>query len=383
MRLLDRYVLRNFLEPFLICFFGFIAIWLIFDLYDNSHDFLEYHVRLKNIAIFYLAQLPAVILLSVPVALLLALLFSLSKMSRHNEIISMLTAGRSVYRVLLPLVIIGILASAGCMVLNWEWAPHAEASKATFMERFRKGDRGDTRIVEGYLFRNRLNNRTWYVRRFQPLAVQLDGVHITEQDAEGNTLAKWYAARAVYNPDKSWTLNRGMHVTFNKAGDIVENDSFATPADDKKALGYRTVKNWSETPWRIAAGQFQAQNLSVEELRDYLKFNSDFPEVQLASFRTNLADRYAFPLSCLVVIFIAAPLGIVYSRRGVLAGVAGSIFIFFAMIMIRYFFLAMGKGSHMKPNMAAWLPDVAFMFIGLVLLYFRSSNREFKLAFWK
>ena len=47
---------------------------------------------------------------SLPIGLLLALLFSLSRMSRTNEIISMLTAGRSVFRLLLPLLFVGVLA---------------------------------------------------------------------------------------------------------------------------------------------------------------------------------------------------------------------------------------------------------------------------------
>ena len=47
MRILDRYVLRSFLEPFLMAFFGFLAIWLIIDLSDNGSDFLEAHASFK------------------------------------------------------------------------------------------------------------------------------------------------------------------------------------------------------------------------------------------------------------------------------------------------------------------------------------------------
>ncbi|RZA04980.1 MAG: LptF/LptG family permease [Moraxellaceae bacterium] len=119
-----------------------------------------------------------------------------------------------------------------------------------------------------------------------------------------------------------------------------------------------------------------AQYLSVPELREYLRYNGDFPPKQLAPYRTNLADRLAFPWSCFVVVFIAAPLGIVFSRRGVLAGVASSLFIFFIMILLRHLFLALGKGGRIDPFMAAWLPNVFFFGVGLVLLYLRSANRE-------
>jgi len=386
MRILDRYVLRNFLEPFLLCFFGLIAIWLVYDLYDNGPDFVEYHVPLKTIGRFYLSQLPAITLLSLPIALLLALLFSLSKMSRHNEIISMLTAGRSLERMLVPLTMVGIICTGVCFVLNSTWAPHADAVKKRMLEEITRGEKRATEreAVEGHLFRDRMNNRTWFVRKLRPPrsrsagVYQLEGVQVIQQDANGVIQKKWYAnQKAVFDETaKTWTFYKGMIVEFNKEGDITFTDNFPE--------GERVIKDWTETPWRIASSQFDPQNLSIEELKIYLANNFDFPPPQLAPYRTNLFDRWAFPWSCLVVVFISAPLGIVYSRRGVLAGVAGSIFLFFGLILLRYLFLAFGKGSRLDPALAAWLPNVFFFAVGLILLYYRSTNRDLpKLAFWK
>ena len=107
MRLLDRYVLQNFVTPFAYSTLGFLAIWLVFDLSDKGHDFIEAHIKLKTLAYFYLTQFPQILVICLPVGLLLALLYSLSRMSRSNEIISMLTAGCSVLRVMLPLFIFG------------------------------------------------------------------------------------------------------------------------------------------------------------------------------------------------------------------------------------------------------------------------------------
>ena len=369
-RLLDRYILRNFLEPFLLCFFGLISIWLIIDLSDNGPDFIEARVPFKHVALFYLSQVPQTILLLAPLSLLAALLFSLSRMSRSNEIISMLTAGRSVARVLRPLAVLGSLVGVGCMVLNYELAPRAEATKKAALEaltRSRKpGDRG---VVEGYLFRDRMNVRTWFVRRFRPNASELTGVHVTQQTPDGRIVRKWYARRAVYDANKrSWTLSDGLIVDFSAEDRLPRFDPFE--GED------RVVSDWSETPWRISSGQFEAQSLTIPELRDYLRFNADFSAGQLAPFRTYLHHRWALPWSCLVVVFIAAPLGIVYSRRGVLAGVAGAFMIFFGMILCTNLCLALGKGGRLSGWLSGWLPNLIFGGVGLVLLYTRSTNRE-------
>lgn len=369
LKLLDRYILRNFLEPFFICFLGFLAIWLVFDLTDNGPDFIEARASFKQVAGFYLTQLPQIVLISLPVGLLLALLFSLSRMSRSNEIISMLGAGRSVPRLLLPLIVVGFAASAICLALNYKLAPHAEAVKKTAMEEIAKGKKVEKDAIDGHLFRDRQNNRTWYIRKMRPNSPSLDGVHITQQDAEGNITHKWYSGRANYDAkNKTWVLNRGMEVKFTAEGDIESIDNFER--------FYRNMRGWSETPWRISSSNLEAQNLSIPELDDYLRHNSDFPDVQLAPYRTYLNHRWAVPWTCLVVVFIAAPLGIVYSRRGVLAGVASSIFIFFGMIFLTNLCLALGKGARVPASVAAWFPNALFAVVGLVLLYFRATNRD-------
>ena len=127
MRILDRYVLKNFLLPFCYCFFGFIAIWLIVDLSQNGNDFVEGNASPVRVIYYYLTQVPAVIVICLPVAMLLALLYSLSHMSRGNEIISMLASGRSVTRIILPILLAGMVATAVSTLLSYRLAPHAES----------------------------------------------------------------------------------------------------------------------------------------------------------------------------------------------------------------------------------------------------------------
>jgi lipopolysaccharide export LptBFGC system permease protein LptF len=151
MKLLDRYVLRSFMEPFLICSGGFIAIWLMFDYSDKSNDFIQVRASFKQIAGYYLTQLPALLLLSLPVGLLLALLYSLSSMSRRNEIISMISAGRSIGRVLLPLIGVGALLSGLCLWLNWEHAPHAAGIQKTAIKQMKPGKQGEKSVLTGHV----------------------------------------------------------------------------------------------------------------------------------------------------------------------------------------------------------------------------------------
>jgi LPS export ABC transporter permease LptG len=376
MRLLDRYVLRNFFEPFFLCFFGFLAIWLIFDLSDNGPEFLSENASLKVVLQFYITQLPAIILIVLPVGLLLALLFSLSKMSRSNEIISMLGAGCSVMRVIVPLLVVGVLASGVLFALNYKLGPHAEGIKKAALTQIKKGKRDiEHPTLEGHLFRDRETLRTWYVRKMTAGEPTLIDVVIHQQDAQANITKTWYARRAIWDAKTSnWVLHRGMAKIFDLEGNEERRIDFTN--------GIAPMSGWRETPWRISSSSFEAQSLSVPELRDYLKYNDDFPQAQLAPYRTHLAQRFALPWNCFAVVLVAAPLGIVFNRRGVFGGVVGSIFVFFGLMFATNLCLALGKGDRMSPFAAAWTPNLIVAGIGLVLLYMRSTNRDLpKLTF--
>ncbi len=385
MRILDRYVLRNFIEPFLLCVAAFIGLLVIADLFDNAEDFIKAKASLSVVGGFYMRQMPHFLLLSIPLGLLLGLLFSLSKMSRSNEIISMLTAGRSVLRLLAPLFICGFLASGLCVWLNFQLAPHAEAVGRADLERIKKGDKkaDQVGVTTALLVKDRRTNRLWYARRLRPADNSLDDVHITQLDAEGKPRTRWYAGRATFDPRKrEWVLNYGRMVSFDSNGDIVEG-SIRDWSSKDAVKSSESITGWGETPQRLASSTMRADQLSVPELESYMSLNSDFPAVLLASFRTQWHYRWALPLSCLVVIFIAAPLGIVYSRRAVLSAVAGSIALFFVFLMLSFYFISLGEGNHVAPWVAAWMPGAFILLIGCYLLYLRSTNRDIPRLFFR
>jgi len=83
----------NFVQVYLYCIAGFTSIWLIFDVSDNISSFIDNHIGLAMVVRYYATQIPQVFIILLPVALLLSLLFALGRMSRANEIVSMLTAG--------------------------------------------------------------------------------------------------------------------------------------------------------------------------------------------------------------------------------------------------------------------------------------------------
>jgi lipopolysaccharide export system permease protein len=366
MRRLDRYVVRHFFQAYVYCILGFTSIWFIFDVSDNISTFLDQRISRTLILQYYLTQIPQILVILLPVALLLALLFSLGRMSRSNEIVSMLTSGVSLPRILAPLLFIGLLTTAASTALNYSLAPHGEYARKRLLEdpQSRRQQVGLT----AQIFRNRTDNRTWFIQQFFPGENVFHTVHIVQQDANDNIVTSYIATQAIYRPEtRAWDFQQVKVVHYDQAGNITGTIPYTESL---------VITDWSETPFRLSSANLRAEHLSVPELRDYLKFNSDFPTTLLAPFATHLEYRIALPWTCAVVALIAGSLGVGYSRRGILSSVAAAILLVFAMNFVMHLFLALGEGARISNWAAAWTPNIIFGLIGLVLLYYRATNRE-------
>ena len=372
MPLLDQYILKKFGVPFLYCIFGFVAIWFIWNLSANLPDFIQGHVGLGTILRFYALQVPNVIVLSIPVGVLLALLYALTQMSRRNEIISMLCCGRSLYRIFLPFFLVGLFLVALSTYFNYEQAPQAEALKNQMMDEIKNGVQ-NVKTLNQHLFRNRIDNRTWYIQTLNVKNQTALQIQIIQQDASGDIVEKWYAEGAIYKPDThTWGFLKINHVLVNPITNAMKFDYSEV----------REITGWSESPWRIASSSMNPDLLGVPELKNYLRYNSDFPKARLAPFFTHLDYRWALPWTCMIVIFLAGPLGIVYSRRSILSGVALAVGLFSALLFLSNLFLALGKGDRCPSWVAAWGPNILFMGIGIFLLWVKATGRELPKLKW-
>src|SRR5437867_3158859 len=125
MRLLDRYLLREFLVPLGFCLSGLVIIVDAFQLISELHGLQEKGIRAIDIAAYYFLRTPELMVYILPMTLLLALLYTLTNHMRHNEITAIRTAGVSLWRLCLPYFSIGFVATVALFGLNEFCVPAA------------------------------------------------------------------------------------------------------------------------------------------------------------------------------------------------------------------------------------------------------------------
>ncbi|NCQ17748.1 MAG: LptF/LptG family permease, partial [Ignavibacteria bacterium] len=111
MKIIDRYVVKQFVQTIFFALLAFIAIFVIVDLMENLDDFLDQNVVSQIIFQYYIYFIPEIVKLITPVAVLFAGLFTVGKMSNTNELTAIKAGGVNLYRFMFPLIIVSFLVS--------------------------------------------------------------------------------------------------------------------------------------------------------------------------------------------------------------------------------------------------------------------------------
>lgn len=361
---LDRYTIRVFLNAFAICFGALFIVMFLEDIQDNLSDFKESPQMWELMGKHYLIKLPALLVFILPYSLMLALLWALGKMSKSQEIVAMIQTGRSVTRVVAPLIGFGVLTSLVCLIFNYHWAPYADSQEKSILDAAQGKAQTEAKHVA---YQNNDDTRQWYVGSFpfdHSQGAPLQSVNISVLDEEKNLRQRILASTATWSlADRNWTLNDPVVFDFTGKGETVTKHD--------KPLTF----DWAETPFQIIKPGLKPPFLGIPGLTSWLANHRDHPLSDKRSYLTHWHYRLAQPFICLITILLAAPLGIVFNRRGLGGGVAVAIFLCAGMIFCSTVFPTLGESGHLSPLLAAWATNIIFTFIALILFYRRMTGQ--------
>jgi len=120
MRVLDRFLIIEYLGNLLLITVSLVLIFLIIDFFGKFRMFLSNHATYMQMGSYFFFRLPMIISQMLPAAVLLSSLVTCGYLSRHNEITAMKANGISIYRVALPILTIAVLISLLIFLLS-EW----------------------------------------------------------------------------------------------------------------------------------------------------------------------------------------------------------------------------------------------------------------------
>jgi lipopolysaccharide export system permease protein len=369
MRLLDRYLLRELLVPLAYCLAGFLMLSIFSDLFASLNEFQSRKMVFRDVVEYYLVFTPQLLVLVLPVALLLALLYTLTNLARHHEITAMRAAGISLWRLCLPYFGVGLAAVAALFALNELCVPDSAAAAEAIKSRHMPRAPGTLprNLFSQAGFVNFRAGRWWQFQLYNLDTSEMKYPRVIWKLADGTS--RWLLAdRALYT-NGVWTF---YNLRAYRADPVT--NSYPVPFLQTNQLAFR---EFSETPEQINSDlrltpamsimSSHKADVPIREIFNYLRLNPDPPRSDHDFLYTKLYGRIATPFTCIVVVLIAIPFGAASGRRNVFVGVASSLVICFVYFVLQQIGMTLGTRGGIAPWLAAWFPNLAFAIVGIWL----------------
>ncbi len=358
MKVIDRYIFKGFILPFLWCIFIFIIMAIIIDIFSFIDDIVKYKIPLGSLVAFYVFYCPVIFSQVTPMAALLSTIYLLSNMNKHNEIIAMKTSGLSLWRIILPIMVIGLILSGIVFLVNDKVIP--VSSKVSNLIRreeleIRKQVKR-TKILENVAVYGS-GNRIIFARMYDTEKKVLEDVIIHTHDVNENLISKTTAEKAAWTP-RGWTFYKVITYKTDKDGRLLGEPSFS----EEEVIPIK------ERPSDFANKELRAEFMSYRELKRYIRNFQGAGSKIIRSLLVELHYKIALSFISFIIILLGVPFAIVSTRGGVIVGIGISLvlgLLYYAGISIG---VAFGKVGLLPPVAAAWIGNVVFGALGAYLI---------------
>lgn len=353
MRILDRLVVSDFIRLFLLFLIASPVLFILGDLTDNLDTYLDRGYPTGQVVMGYVYQLPLFVSWGLPVAALIATIFTVNNMTRHSEVAAAKAGGISFFRLYAALPALGIVLTLVGLGLT-ELIPVGNRlraqSLATFDERTPRQSRSD------FVFRD-LDGRVFGIRRLDVADGEITGITMERQGNEPEVPSTHIlAARAAFDSTAGWTLEEG-YLRLMAGPDIERAYRFSR---------LRT-RGFDEEPEGLMDTHTDPDMLGYAELGRLIQIlqRSGGDPLDLMVDR---AQKLAIPVAALVIILFAAPLANSAPRAGAAYGIGISLGVTIVYLMLFRVSGAAGSSGAIPPVMAAWLPNILFAVASLYLI---------------
>jgi lipopolysaccharide export system permease protein len=348
MRILDKYLVKQFLGSIFFGLLAFTLIFVIIDMMENLDDFIDQNVASHIILQYYLVFTPEIIRLMIPVSVLLASLFTAGKMANLNELTAIKAGGVSLYRFMLPFVVTAFVISVVTVYVGGYLVPMANKHKVFIEQNYMK--KGLVYFGSNIFFQD-TKDRIVTINYFDVQNNLAREVSIQEFNPNDKTrlVGRIDAFTMSYDTTKKvWTLHSVTKRSFSDSTETLER--FASL--EFKGLNFK--------PEDIIKKQRKPEEMSLAELSDFAeeqKRTGNDPTSILIEYQS----RIAFAFSSVVVVLFGLPISANRRRGGLAIQFGINLLITFVYLVFMKISQAFGKNGVLDPFITAWIANLIFL----------------------
>lgn len=384
MRILARYILKEFLPPFIIALICFTLMLIFNDLFRLTKLFVQ-----KGVSPLYLVELliyvmPATVVLSLPMAMLVAILLALGRLSTDNEIVAMKAHGIAFHQLMLPLLTVAAVLSVVDLVLIDYALPQANSAYATLQRDIRRHKPAFVLEEATVMKELETEGKLWMYESMDVESGRMQNVKIWDNIWTGQP-------RFSHAQEASLGFEEGRAMLTLYDGLTYEPET--GNLDDFRITKFQQQQLALQLTEDLERSAFQNQNprsMRISQLKAFIgslrsnlhtSTNQDYTRQKIRSAEVEYHKKFSIPFACLAFGLIGVPLGLMVKQGGRMLGFG----IGLAVIVVYYLLLQVGQNGGINgmlpPTLAMWLPNIVIGIFGIGFTFWMIA--EGKIRAWR
>lgn len=355
MKILDRYILKEFLRFFFITCLTFIALYVFIDFFEKIRMFLSNSARPAQIASYFFYLVPMIISLVMPFAILLATLLTYSSLNKFSEVTAMKSNGVSLYRMAAPALAVAAVVGVFLFFFT-ELITPASIQKTEHIVKIEVQKQKSLGFFKQDEIWYRGHNAIYNFKMFDIHNNVLNGITINYLNPDFTLKMRLDAKRAEWK-NNQWVFYNLMIATFS------QNYAPSLQWHKEKVIAI------PEQPNDFKIIQKDVEKMGYFELRRYVnKIRAEGYDI--SAYLIDLYGKISFPFVCMILVFIGMPFSVRSERSGgLMQSLALGIFIGFSYWIVHAFSMSLGRSGILPAIVAAWASNILFGGLGAYLFY--------------
>jgi len=354
--ILDRYIIRKYMAIFSLVFFSLLSIFIIVTFFERIDNVYAHNKPLSLFFRFIWSSIPEFIHYTLPISVLVSSLLCLGILTKFNEITAMKACGISLYRIILPVLLLAGVASFVSFYLQENILPYANKKAEETWNRINDVPPRSTSYVDRRWVMGRNRDRIFHYKYFDPNSFTFSQLAIFDIDLED-----WRLKRRIYS-EKGELKEQNLVLVDCWYRDFEEFKPVSYEEKAEMSLLLNEDESYFLKEWK------EPDQMSYGELSQYI---SDIEErgFETVNFKVDLNYKISFPFICFIVVLIGIPFAFSMGKRGALVGIGLSIVITMVFWGAIGIFKSLGYANYMNVFLSAWGPNLIFGLAGLYLLF--------------
>jgi lipopolysaccharide export system permease protein len=358
MRLFRRMLLRQFLPIFLVALVFFVLLLQLIDVFGSIWRYFAHNVTMGQVAWIALLYVPKCLSFALPVSFLFAIAYTLGLFYANNELFAIFGSGVSLYRLVLPFLVLGAALSVGGFFFEDAVViPTFQAKNEAYAAAVKQV----TSLSQSNVAATSPDQREVYVADYYNDALlRLTGVTVVIRDQGMNLVSRIDAQSADWKDDR-WVLEGCRIFTWDPKTRLLSDATM--PRYESSLL--------NEPPATFRRMARNVEEMSRSESERYVAMirRAGLPYREAL---TNFYRKFSFACTPFIVAFIASSLGSAFKKNTLLMSLLSALVISVGFYVAQMLAAILSKNGVVPPLAGAWTPFSLFLVLGFML--FRTAR---------